>query len=149
MSLPIGFDELMEASDGLAYGGEVFESQNAAEAAPAEMDWSECPEDLFLFMGVWIEPGVPCASVAPDTELSVSGVVVPRSGRVNVATYSDNAGDWFYDCSPTAPEGDFSVNLSLGAQRYQRYTYLMVAAADSDCYTFQGWDSSVSLFILP
>ena len=88
MSLPIAFDELLETSDGMAYAGEVFVSQNAAEPAPTAMDWSECPEDLFLFMGVWVEPGLPCAAVAPDSELNVSGVVVPRTGRVLVNTFS-------------------------------------------------------------
>ena len=149
MSLPIAFDELLELSDGLAYAGEVFESQNEAEPAPASLDWSECPEDLFLFMGVLVEPGLPCAAVAPDTELSVSGLVVPRTGKVSVATFSDNRGEWFYECAPTSTEGDFTVSVTLGSQRYVNTAYLMVAAANSSCYTLQGWDASVSLFIVP
>ena len=149
MSLPIAFDELLETSDGLAYAGEVFVSQNAAEPAPTAMDWSECPEDLFLFMGVWVDPGLPCAAVAPDSELNVSGVVVPRTGRVLVNTFSDKRGEWFYECAPTDAEGEFTVSVPLGSQRYEEAVYLMLAASDSDCYSFQGWDSSVSLFIVP
>ena len=46
-------------------------------------------------------------------------------------------------------DGEFSVTVSLGSQRYRDAVYLMLAASDADCTSFQGWDSSVSLFIVP
>lgn len=138
-SLPLYFEDQPD-TDGQVFAGASFESGNTPQPAPADFPWSTCPADLFTFMGVTLGPGVPCARVGSEAAIAADARI--DGSQVVVAAWSTVQGQWGYTCTGTPA---FSGAVPLPSGNYQGYTYLMVGAANQDCFTYQGWDSSVYL----
>lgn len=143
-SLPLYWDD---QPDGLVFAGETFVSGNTLTPAPGSVPWSSCPEDLLAFMGVWLDPGVPCGRIDEGAVVEITGEVLVDGAQVMLATWQTVPGAWEQRCIPVDSDGTFTLDASFGASNYQEYTYLMVAAADDSCATYQGWESSVPLYI--
>lgn len=136
-----------DQEDGLVFAGGSFTSGNAAEAAPSDVPWSSCPADLYSFLGVELDPGVPCARVEGGTTGEIGGRVRVDGAKALVGTWSTVLGAWEYQCVTADPS--FAVSAPLPPAKYVDRTWLVVAAADAGCAAFQGWDSSAALVIGP
>ena len=81
-SLPLRFEELEPVSDGVAWAGLTWLSDNTHLVRDDDTAPSTCPEDLYLHMGVWLDPDIPC-SLAPWGEpYLISGNVAGDADRV-------------------------------------------------------------------
>ena len=96
-SLPLLFEDQPETG-GAVFAGASFRSGNTPEPAPSGLSWSTCPADLFSFLGITLDPGVPCARIEGDA-LRASGEVGVSGADVMIATWSNPLGSWRYSCS--------------------------------------------------
>lgn len=144
-SLPLRFEDLAEHSGGVAYPGGSFTAEGSPQDPPDGLDPSVCPEHTFAFMGVRVEPGVPCAHVQPGERSALRGQVLLDGAQLQVATWSDTAGTWLYRCHTPDADGRFEVEHTWDEADYQAQSWLMLAAADEGCYSYQSWSSSVAI----
>jgi hypothetical protein len=143
-SLPLYFEDQPD-TDGAVFAGAVFRSGNAPLAAPSDLAWSTCPEDLFAFLGVRLEPGVPCARLEGNRLGPVGGEAM-GGARAFIGAWASAVDEWRYHCS----EGTtLAEDLQLSSELYVGHTWLVIGAATQDCGTFQGWDTSVPLILAP
>ena len=141
-SLPLYVEEFGEITYGTPFAGAEVISANA-EQDPVAVDFSTCPADTFAHMGVLLESDIPCSVAYTDEDHTLEGWVGSAAGQAMVGRFSDLDG-WYYDCSAAAPDGGFDTVVRWeGATFTGGYTYLMVAAAEGDCSSYQGWDASV------
>ena len=142
-TLPLVFAEVDATADGMAFAGGAFESKNAE---PAECDQdtkpSLCPRDVFAYMGIVLDTDVPCSVAEFDHEYHVSGRTLVAGAKVLVGRWLTSTQDWSYTCLAADTAGGFSFPLSWAQGETTGYTYLMVAAADGDCNSYQGWHSA-------
>jgi hypothetical protein len=147
-SLPLVLAELEATSDGIPVAGGTYTSQNAAPAACDQTTQpSSCPRDFFEYMGVELTVDVPCSVAERDESYAVAGRTLVPNSRVMIARWLSSTQDWSYACTPTAADGTFSTTLSWPSSEAADFTNLMIAAADSDCFTYQGWNSSPPLVL--
>ncbi|MFT4624395.1 MAG: hypothetical protein ACI8PZ_003054 [Myxococcota bacterium] len=145
-SLPLRFDELEDLSDGVPWAGAEWVSANDLLVDPPPVAPSACPEDVYLHMGVWLDPGIPCGLVSWDTPYMVSGTVAdPTAERVLVQQLSRSTGVWTNWCVEVDVRGRFQKELVWEASGHDRYGYFMVNVAHPDCLDLQSWDSSVAI----
>lgn len=137
-SLPLRFEELLDVSGGIVAPGMQIVSENEAQP-PVDTGPSECPSDTFGFLGVLLDPGVPCTTAERDRVYPVSG----RLGvgeRVFVAHFAD--GDWVYDCVD-ASDGRFDTELSFDGPGFEDTSFLMIGtSSERGCFSDQSWDTS-------
>ncbi|MDP6932642.1 MAG: M23 family metallopeptidase [Myxococcota bacterium] len=140
-SLPVRFEELQDVSDGVPFAGLALTSENEVQQ-DSDHDYSDCPLDTFLHMGVDIDSDIPCASAELDRTYPLKGTVLTSGGWLMKAVYSETAGDWQYDCVATQSDGSFSTQLTWNSSGHGDQSWLMLSAAYSDCWSYQSWDSS-------
>jgi len=138
-SLPLRFTEL-EDNDGVPYAGISFVSETVADPSDTGHTWSSCPTELFQFVGVTVDDDIPCTAADADQAYAVSGVTVGE--KLLVGTFSHALDDWVYTCSDVEADGRFSTTLSWPSADFGSSSYLIVQAADVDCYSYQGFASS-------
>jgi murein DD-endopeptidase MepM/ murein hydrolase activator NlpD len=141
-SLPLDFVDQLE---GVVYPGGHFTSGNVEEPLGTPVDWSTCPADLFAFLGIALDPGLPCAWVDADGATPVSGRSLAPSGGVVVATLADGALEPDTICADGADP--FAATIDWGALDYAGDARLAVAAANADCVPFQVWNVGVRLVL--
>ena len=138
-SLPLRFVEL-DDNDGVPYAGIEIVSETVADPSDVGHTWSDCPADLFQFLGVTLDEGVPCAVAEPDLSYEVAGNTV--GDKVLVGRFSDALDDWVYLCEEAAEDGSFTMALSWPSEEFGTSSYLVGQAADEGCYSYQGFASS-------
>ncbi len=141
-SLPLFVEEYGDLTYGVPNAGEEVASQNQ-EQTPSTVEFSACPWDTFLHMGVELDSEIPCSVAEPGTSYPLEGWAGSDDGQVMIGRYRTNGDGWDYDCLAIDDDGWFSTTLVWPDAQYGSYTYLMVAAAEEDCSAYQGWDASV------
>lgn len=141
-SLPLHVEEFGEITYGTPFAGIEVVSANA-EQDPENVEFSSCPADTFAHMGVLLLSEIPCSVAYRDEEYALAGWVGSADGQAMVGRFSDLDG-WHYDCAAAAADGGFAALVGWETDTFTGgYTYLMVAAAEGDCSSYQGWDASV------
>ena len=146
MSLPLAFDELMEDSLGVPVAGMTTVSENSQEVASESIDYSDCPTDAFITHGVILDSGLPCIVAERDQSYELSGY--STSDSVLIEQYSTLTDEWFWSCFATDMSGNFSGQLEWESHLFGGGGYLMILAADTECYSYQGWDSSPWVWLI-
>jgi hypothetical protein len=143
-SLPVRFEDLRDTSDGMAFGRDVpFTSTNTRQAPDTPPRWSTCPEDLFLWLGVRLSPGLPCTAAVRDRPYEISGV---QFGVFDEAVWATSDGSWDYRCTETSAGGAFSGSLVFDGARAPEV--LIAGAGEGDCTLSTGWPYSPRITIL-
>lgn len=145
-SLPLRFEELA-SSGGAIYPGAEVSSENLPQDPPSGLGFSTCGEHTFAFMGVTVQPGVPCAKVAPGEVSPLRGQVHLDGAQLMVAAWSDVEEDWVYTCHPTEDDGSFAVEHTWDPALFEEQSWLMLAAADARCFSYQSWATSVAVAV--
>ncbi len=141
-SLPLYVEEYGDLTEGVPFAGAEVVSAND-EQPVEEVEFSSCPADTFAHMGVILDADIPCSVVTRDTDYPLSAWTGSAEGLAMVGRFSDSQ-DWFYDCVTTDASGEFDTTLRWETGSFPAgYTYLMISAAEGDCWTYQGWDASV------
>jgi len=141
-SLPMRFEELMDESEGVPSVGLPWVSENT-EGDSEDTTWSSCPADTFAHMGVGLDDGVPCSMVQTDTPYTISGQVYSGSGLVQVSRWAYGLYDWQYECFELDDDGNFSAEIEWDSNIHYDDAWLMIAAADEWCWSYQSWAVSV------
>ena len=142
-SQPLHIAEFASLTDGVPFPGIDITSANVETPLVDPPLYSDCPRELFQFLGVTLDPGVPCAVAEPGVEYTVSGVVSADSNMVIINQYIN--GGFQGTCVTADPDGVFSTTISWDGSDTD--SYLLVAAAEGDCYTYTGWAYSPRLKI--
>jgi len=135
-SLPVRFHDL-EETGGVAFAGAPLRSQNNQVQNAETPDWSTCPTDLYGFMGVTLDDGLPCTAVSGPT-LRLTGQAHGVADEAVGAANPDSDG-WDYSCHSTASDGTFDVTVDFVGTRGG---YLMIGQGDGDCTFGQSWAHS-------
>jgi len=139
------FEDLREMSDGAAFAGPELKSMNTPVPNEEPPEFSDCPEDLFSWMGVTLEPGFPCVLALRDTTYTLSG---RQHGDASRVAFGKWGGEWTYDCAVTDTDGRFAVNYRYDSGDFGSLTYLMVGAGEADCSFGQGWGAAPSITLV-
>jgi hypothetical protein len=139
-TLPLWVEEYGDLTYGVPVAGITVDSANDELDEPGTIDYSSCPGDTFLHMGVELTSEVPCSRAVAGTTYGVEGFAWSDDGYVMIARYL--TGGWDYQCEPLLSDGSFVATVSWTAGETGGATYLMIAAAESDCSSYQGWDAS-------
>ena len=142
-SQPLHIAEFATLTDGVPFPGIAITSANVETPLADPPFYSDCPRELFQFLGVTLDPGLPCAVAEPGVEYTVSGVVSADSNMVIINQQIN--GSWQGTCVTADPDGVFSTTISWDGSDTD--SYLLVAAAEGDCYTYTGWAYSPRLKI--
>jgi hypothetical protein len=142
-SLPMRFEELLEDTGGTPSAGVVWSSANVLTEPDTSLQWSDCPADSFAHMGVELDSGTPCSTITTDESYTVSGTVFRADGQVMIAQWGYGDWDWDYSCYPLDDDGRFSAEVSWDSSEHWDDTWLMIAAADDNCWSFQSWATSI------
>jgi len=149
-TLPLRFNELADLSEGVPAPGMVVESANADPGdCDDDVEWSECPSDLFAHLGVFVDPGIPCSVAATDTAYPISGWAT--SGETVVVGYwgqdpIEGTGTWLYQCDYIGLDGSWSQDLTFVEEALFDGTWMIIFSGDSECYQMGGgWNASVWL----
>jgi hypothetical protein len=143
-SLPLHVEEYADLSGGVPFTGPVMISENEQVKSTESPAYSDCPADTFQFLGVTLDPGLPCTTAVPGTPYTVSGRSGADSGLVAINQYIDGAG-WQSTCAETDADGVFSTTMMWGLNT--RGGYLIIGAAQKDCWTYSGWYNSPYLVV--
>jgi hypothetical protein len=147
-TLPIFFEEIGELTDGIAFAGIDVASENTpAATCDGAVAYSDCPADTFAAFGVWLDPGVPCASAARDLEYPISGHTYAPTGNVVVAIHRDDADEWLFDCVEASADGAFTTTLRFDSTAHGATAHLAFLAADEACVAYSGWDASPRIWL--
>jgi hypothetical protein len=141
-SVPIRFEDLRESSNGAAFSGPDLVSINVQVPNDSSPDYSDCPSDLFNWMGVTLAPGFPCVLAYTDTDYTLAGYQHGDAGRVVFGKWN---GTWEYGCEQTDSDGYFEVPYRWDSDVSGAFSYLIVGAAREDCSFGQGWGKSPSV----
>lgn len=142
LSLPLRFWELVEHSDGIPASQLTVESQNVEALECETTPWSECPSDLWMHLGVELDPGVPCSVAEFNRTYPVSGRLTSSEmamlgSRRPDPTTGEN--EWSYQCVETDADGRFEADMSFPSSVFNDTTYLAFVAADNDCDSVGGF----------
>ena len=99
-SLPLRFEDL-RADGGHAFAGPLLTSQNREQPNAERMEYSDCPHDLFGWMGVRLEEGFPCVLAETNRTYTLSGTQFGDASRVVYGIWND---EWTFTCTPTDSE---------------------------------------------
>jgi len=143
-SLPLRFAELPE-NDGIPYSGIDFISETSPDLADIGHAWSSCPRTLFQFMGVILDSDVPCSVAEVDVAHPFTGTTLGEN--LMIGRFSNELADWVYYCVRPSADGSFEANLRWPDEDYGESSYLMIQAADADCYSYQGFASSPKIML--
>ncbi|MBW2276667.1 MAG: M23 family metallopeptidase [Deltaproteobacteria bacterium] len=141
-SLPLFVEEFGDLTNGVPNSGITVESDNEQLDEPGEVGYSNCPADIFLHMGVELTSEVPCSVATYGVTYTVAGMAWSDDGYMMVARWLSSSSDWDYNCVPLQSDGTFATTVSWSSAETNGSSYLMIAAAESDCSTYQGWDAS-------
>lgn len=143
-SVPVRFEDLRDVSDGMAFGRDIpFRSTNTREAPDIPVEWSDCPEDLFLWLGIRLDPGLPCSAAERGESIAFSGT---QFGVAQEVVWATSDGSWDYQCGATAGDGSFAATVRFEAAR--GYEYFIAGAGEGDCTLTNGWPYSPRITIL-
>ena len=143
-SLPLHFEEYADLSDGVPFVGPEITSENDQVTSQDSPSYSDCPADTFQFLGVTLDPGLPCTTAVPGTPYTVSGHSGADSGLVAISQYVDGSG-WLTSCTETDADGLFSTTMMWDPSTDGGN--LIIGAAMKDCWTYTGWYSSPYLVL--
>jgi hypothetical protein len=137
---PLVFAELLEVTGGTPFTGEAMISANEALDPPAEAPWSTCPTDLFAFLGVMLEPGLPCSRVSGLTTLRGHLVVDDAVAVVHLFDGRD------YQSLCADPGEAFEIVVPWAELGYSGATLLAVTAGDPEtCLPVRGVSTGAHL----
>ena len=139
-TLPLWVEEYGDLTYGVPSAGITVESENEEQDEAGTIDYASCPSDTFLHMGVELTSEVPCSHASAGTTYDVEGFAWSDDGYVMIARYLTDG--WDYHCEPLLSDGSFVATVSWSGAETDGATYLMIAAAESDCSAYQGWDAS-------
>ena len=88
---------------------------------------------------------MPCSNASAGASYAVEGFAWSDDGYVMIARYL--TGGWDYECAALLSDGSFTTTVSWTAAETGGATYLMIAAAESDCSSYQGWDASAWIVV--
>jgi hypothetical protein len=143
-TLPLYIEEYGDLTHGVPNAGQQVTSANVQQqSGSGEVAFSSCPWDTFLHMGVELGADLPCSVADRGGDYELSGWAGSDGGQLMVARYIGVQQGWDYDCVALDSDGTFDTTLSWPATTFGSQTYLMLAAATSDCTSYQGWDGSV------
>ncbi len=150
-TMPVKFIELEDQSQGWPISGMTPISDNdEPRSCEDEKDFSSCLEDTFIFMGVRLLSDIPCVIAERDIDYVLSGVSLLGEGKVIVYLYSYSNGDWYNArCIDVDPSGHFDTTFQWPSSLHGSRSYLMIAVCDDDCNSFQGWEYSIPIYLLP
>ncbi len=145
-SLPLRFREIPGE---VPFAGTFFTSANSTPTACMEQySFSECPKDIFSFMGIALDPTMPCGFAKRDYTYMLVGTSVSDAPNVMMAI-KNPSNEWIRSCVAVQAGGRFSHRLRFSSAAFQDQAFLMVAAANDTCTAAQGWNSSVRLYLTP
>ncbi len=148
LSLPLRFWELEGVNGGVPAPGMDVVSQNAVDTDCAPPPPADCAEDLFAFLGVRLDPGVPCSLVELDRVYPVSGRT-SHGSFVVIGTWRldpiNGGSAWSYQCEPIDADGRFEAELTWPSESASDGSYLAFTAAQDNCVGYGGWAYSVRI----
>ncbi len=145
-SLPVFFEELADASDGIPVHGSTFVSDNDLRDEPIP-DYSECPEGIFSPWGVFVEPGHPCVVAEGDVALPLGGWVAEPFTHAMVWQFSVLLDEWAWQCVEAGADGRFETEVTWSVGGAGRTGFLFMDATTKDCVTFDGWNASPRIIV--
>jgi hypothetical protein len=148
-TLPLRFEELRTISQGVPAPGMVVPSENNEEDCDEDLDWSDCPTEVFAHHGVFLDEGAPCSVALTGQPYEISGfttsgetAVIGHWGRDPI----EETGTWIYQCTDVNEDGSWSQTLHLDQSSLFDGTWMVIFAGNSECYHMgAGWYSSVWL----
>lgn len=142
-SVPVRFEDL-ESLDGRPTDQVVLRSQNAApERCAGDSAPTTCPADTFADRGIWLNPGVPCSVVQSGGRYRISGQAAAR--RVVIHQHID--GGWERSCVATDGQGAFQREIIWDRLTHGADSWFMLTTAEEDCSGWDGWSSSVRIYL--
>lgn len=141
-SQPLRFVEFLDLSDGVPFSGHDVRSENQEQGPPEAASWSTCPTDLFAFLGVMLDPGLPCGRVGDHTVLTGHVVV---EGAVALVSVLGNGG---FDTACADPGETFAVDVPWETLGQSGLTTFAVSAADpATCQSIRASAQGALVFV--
>jgi hypothetical protein len=151
-TVPLHFEAFESITGGYPIAGVELVSANVDPGTCAqEFEFSNCPSDEFLFLGIRLETAPPCAVATMNQAYPISGWHLAKNGKVAIGSYHPDTG-WSYDCATPDDDGYFQTTITWSSAKYGAilgapYTHLMIVAADDTCTPYQGWEYSPRVWL--
>ena len=147
-SMPLLFYEFENISGGTPFWGISATSENIYLNSGLTFDYSSCQSNQFISMGIQLNSSIPCSVAELDRVYVLTGQTYSPQKMFGVGQYDVDDSQWVYTCYAANSDGTFTIDLEWDSTTFTQSSALMIYSADSNCYSYQSWYSSIGLWLI-
>ena len=147
-SMPLLFYEFENISGGTPFWGISATSENIYLNSGLTFDYSSCQSNQFISMGIQLNSSIPCSVAELDRVYVLTGKTFSSQKMFGVGQYDVDDSQWVYTCYAANSDGTFTIDLEWDSTTFTQSSALMIYSADSNCYSYQSWYSSIGLWLI-
>ena len=147
-SMPLLFYEFENISGGSPFWGISATSENVYVNSGLTFDYSSCQSNQFISMGIQLNSSIPCSVAELDRVYVLTGKTFSSQKMFGVGQYDVDDSQWVYTCYAANSDGTFTIDLEWDSTTFTQSSALMIYSADSNCYSYQSWYSSIGLWLI-